>query len=655
MATAEALYRVQRRLGGRRADPFREKDSVRGGYSLDLLRECENLWNSLAPFRASRRRCRRFTLEPEGQWGDVVRRRGRDITEARLLAEQGRPALQNNLIRQCTKTLVRLFRTNKTQATCISNDRDEQKLSEMMSQAVEVVSDLNRTFELDAAAMLEMMVGGGCCSRVGYRYLPSLQRVEACCENVPMPRLFFNPVADIRLWDLSVIGQLHDYTWGQVKTLFCQTSADLDKIAAMFARYRQSDYFTGGQNLQSGDEDSLSFHTPPRPDLYRVVEVWRLETREFLYAHDTLRGEETWYEGDLAAAERLLAAENEARALQALQAGAGPMPVEYRRKLRQVWYYRFLTPLGEVIREGRSPYWHEQHPYVLKFLSLFDGTPHSFVEDIIPQQKMLNRYISSWDFIVNTSAKNTLAIAEGSIPPGHSIEEYAREYRRVGGIIYYRPLPGGGGVPQEISSSSRVVGMSEMITLMQGMIEHISGVHPALQGQQAPGGTSGRLYEQQATNASLQHVDLIDTFNDYRLERDRKLMKTIQQYWDPEKFVRLCGKEYTGESLYYDSRRVKESELDLKLTESPTSSVYRARLEEPLMQLFASGQLPLELYLKNTTLPFADKMLQQIEALRQGQAQQAAALGEQVAAEAAARYGQPDTGAVGMLRRGIAA
>lgn len=575
------------------------------------------------------------------------------MTEAQQLAEQGRPPLQNNRIRQCTKTLQGLFRSNKTQAICISHDRDEQKLAEMMSQALEVVADVNRCFELDASNMLELMISGACCSRIGYRYLPALQQVEVYNENTSIPRMFFTPVHDIRLWDLRTIGQLHDYEWGQIKTLFCRTSTDLKRVADMFARYRQSDYFTGGANLRSTDDDNLSFYTPARPELFRVIEVWRLETQEFIYAHDTLRGEETWYDGDLAAAERLLDEENARRTAQALAAGAEPMPVEYRRRFREVWYYRFLTPLGEILREGRSPYWHESHPYELKFLALFDGEPHPFVEDIIPQQKMLNRYISSWDFIVNTSAKNTLAIAEGSIPPGHTIEEYAREYRRVGGIIYYRPLPGGGGVPQEISSNSRVVGMSEMISLMQNLIQDISGVHPALQGQAAQSGTSGKLYEQQATNAAIQHVDLIDTFNDYRLARDRKLMKTVQQYWEPRKFIRLCGKSYSGESIYYDSQRVKESELDLKLTESPTSTTYRARLEEPLMQLFSSGQIPLELYLKNTTLPFADKMLEQLQALRQGQAMEAAALQGQIATQAANQYGAPDPQTLQLLQQNL--
>ncbi len=654
MPTAEALYRVQKQLGRNRKDPFTVKDSVNGGYSLDILRECENYWNALSYFRKKRVRCRRYTLDPEGQWSDKIKRNGREMTEAQHLSEQGRSALQSNLIRQCTKTLVGLFRSNRTQAVCISNDREEQKLSEMMSTAIDVVSDLNRTFELDASGILEMMISGCCCSRIGYSYIPNLQKTEVYNQNVQIPRLFFNPVSDIRSWDVRVIGQLHDYSWGQIKTHFCHTTADYNKVSDMFARYRQSDYYTGGQSMSTKEEDNLSFYMPVRPDLYRVIEVWRIETMEFLYAHDTLKGEEIWYEGNLAEAQRMIDEENARRLEQALSAGVEPMLTEYSRKFREVWYYRFMTPLGEILKEGRSPYWHEQHPYEIKFLSLFDGEPHSFVEDIIPQQKILNRYISSWDFIVNTSAKNTLAIAEGSIPEGHSIEEYAREWKKIGGIIYYRPLPGGGGIPTEISSGSHVVGMSEMISLMQSMIQNISGVHPALQGQAPNSGTSGKLYEQQTTNASIQQVDLIDTFNDYRLTRDRKLMKTIQQYWDPNKFVKLCGKNYTGESLWYDSERVKDSELDLKLSESPTSSVYRARLEEPLMQLFNSGQLPLELYLKNTTLPFADKMLEQIESMKQGNMEQAGIIGQNISDQAQQQYGKADPNAVRMLQEGMA-
>ena len=44
--------------------------------------------------------------------------------------------------------------------------------------------------------------------------------------------------------------------------------------------------------------------------------------------------------------------------------------VEYTYSIEQYWYYRYMTPFGDVLQEGRSPYWHKEHNYILNIIRL---------------------------------------------------------------------------------------------------------------------------------------------------------------------------------------------------------------------------------------------------------------------------------------------
>lgn len=51
------------------------------------------------------------------------------------------------------------------------------------------------------------------------------------------------------------------------------------------------------------------------------------------------------------------------------------------------WHCRWLAPDGTVLSEYDSPFGHGTHPFAIKFYPLTDGEVHSFVEDVIDQQR----------------------------------------------------------------------------------------------------------------------------------------------------------------------------------------------------------------------------------------------------------------------------
>ena len=61
--------------------------------------------------------------------------------------------------------------------------------------------------------------------------------------------------------------------------------------------------------------------------------------------------------------------------------------IEYEYMIQSYWYYRYLSPFGDILDEGESPYSHGSHPYTMKAYPFVDGELHSFVSDIIDQQR----------------------------------------------------------------------------------------------------------------------------------------------------------------------------------------------------------------------------------------------------------------------------
>lgn len=128
------------------------------------------------------------------------------------------------------------------------------------------------------------------------------------------------------------------------------------------------------------------------------------------------------------------------------------------------WYYYYLSPLGDILAEGETPYEHKSHPYVFKAYPFIDGEIHSFVGDVIDQQRYTNRLITLYDWIMRASAKGVLMIPEDCIPQGMSPEEFSEAWAKFNGVVIYKPNKSGQ-VPQQVASNSTNIGINELLQL----------------------------------------------------------------------------------------------------------------------------------------------------------------------------------------------
>jgi hypothetical protein len=592
-------------------------DSVESKSDSEILLSCKYAWEKLEPFRERRRRNYRYLFGKH--WDDMVEDvNGSLIKEEELIKRRGRVPLVHNLIRQILKTVVGQYRSNKTQAIVSVRDTDEVKLGEMMSIALQYVNQVNQKEQLDADALLEMCTSGVCFQSAKYELLPMRGTPDGFVENLNTARMFWSSnLEDPRGWDLKMIGQIHDLRISDVVAAFSKGSRK--KAIEIRKTYSES----GAGIFHYSQHDKFEFLVPANPKICRVIEVWREETKEMFQCHDLLEGKLYWVNPEDI---KKIDIQNAERILEYQKIGVGKedaLLINYKWGIHKFWYYRFLTPWGNILDEGETPYWHNSHPFTYRYYNLYDGMPHPFVEDMIDQNRMINRMLTQWDYIQSTSAKNPvfydLQALKGTTP-----EQLKEDYQTPGAMIGF-DVPATKKLSDMFVSEKGTppnVGTFDMISLMSQFMDTISGVHGAMRGEKPASGTAASLFAQQTQQSAVNLVDLFESFQLFRVDGDTKMMKVIQQYYDKKKIIRVAGENYSKEASYYDPDRVRDAEFDLIISESTSTTSYRGIMDNFLLELFKEKAIDIKMMLSNVTFPFAEKLLQSIESEEQQQAQQ---------------------------------
>ncbi len=190
-----------------------------------------------------------------------------------------------------------------------------------------------------------------------------------------------------------------------------------------------------------------------------------------------------------------------------------------------VWRYAYVTEDGEIIREGDSPYRHRKHPFIFTAYPFLDGEIHSFVGDLIDQQRYTNRLITLYDWVIRASAKGVLLFPKDAIPDSGNIFDIADQWSRFNGVIVYN-AKAGQPMPQQVSGNTMNIGIGELLDIQMRMMEDVSGVSGALQGRMESKSMSGTLYSQQTENSLTSLRDILETFDGF-IEEALKIEKAM--------------------------------------------------------------------------------------------------------------------------------
>lgn len=495
---------------------------------LDLLDCARKCWEAMDTFREERKRNKRFTFGD--QWGDLMPTPEGMMREEDYIRAQGNIPLKNNLIRRLVRNVLGVFRNQWKSPVCEARDPQETLQAELMQRLLDYSGEVNRMEEVYARTLEEFLISGLAIHR---KWFGLKGGKPQCQTDAVSPDNFFLDAAsrDFLNRDMAVVGELHDLTFGALCSSFASSPDDYETLQHIY----MPGPTIGGGRFGMNPEVSSDFFTPSDPGLCRVIEIWTREFYPVYVCHDPMRGEYFRIRADRKA--ELVDAVNRRRRLEGHDSHK---MIETDWRMDEEWHFHFLTPDGVVLGEGKSPYAHGQHPYAVKAYPFIDGEIHSFVSDIIDQQKYTNRLISMYDWVLRASAKGVLLFPEGALPEGVELSDIAEEWSRFNGVIVFRPRAGVP-VPQQVSSNASNIGITDLLNIQMNMMEDISGVNGALQGKLDSSTMSGTLYDQQTRNSLTALADLLKTYEDFILEATALEVSNIRQFYTPAHIRAVTG------------------------------------------------------------------------------------------------------------------
>ena len=581
--------------------------------AFDVLMEAQHYWNQMDDFRHDRERNKRYTYGY--QWDDIICVDGKKMSEADYIKAQGSVPLKNNLIRRLVRNVIGVYRSQLKEPTCTARDRDEQKLSETMSTILQCNMQLNRMNEVNARSMEEFLISGFIVHRKSYGWRNGK---EDCWTDYVQPNNFFidNNMRDFRGWDVTCLGEVHDVSFGQLCEQFAQTPQEYRRLKEIYKWASRREYIASyAERFGYSRLENYDFLLTSEPGRCRVIEVWRKEQKPRYRCHDYQNGD--IFKIEVSDYEEQVAQVNRERMQMAKAAG---MPEEEVPLIKATWfvddywYFYYLSPFGDILREGETPFEHGSHPYVFKAYPFIDGEIHSFVADVIDQQRYTNRLIVLYDWIMRASAKGVLLMPEDCLPDGVSMEDIAESWTEFNGVIVYKPSASRQ-IPQQVANNSTNIGITELLNLQLKFFEDISGVNGALQGKPGFSGQSASMYNQQVQNSTMSLLDMLETYSQFTCDGAYKDVKNMQQFYDTKRVFNIAGK--SGAQIEYDPKKIRDVEFDLSITESTSTPAYRQLANDWLMQLWQAQAISVEQLLEFGDFPFADELLQSIKSQKE--------------------------------------
>lgn len=587
--------------------------------NLTLLWRCVRDWDAMDYLRKEHSRNLRY--KNGDQWSDTVPdpdHPHRTIREDALISRSGKVPLKHNYIQQYIRNIHGQLLSSPTQTVVYARSRDDQPLGEMLTNALQACHQLNRIRKIDINVVEELCLTGIACAKVRYGYWSTKNRTDGKIDLVNINRLFFNAdIEDPRLTDIRRIGELHDYTFDDLVRNFATCREDVQALREIYGICHDHTKLENLYENHASRLQNLNFLYTNDLGKYRVIEVWERLGRWVLYIHDYADGtEEIYTELTMQEVEAI----NASRIEQGMAAGIAPDTVKLiyaREQYEYYWRVKYLTPNGYCIKETESPYAHEEHPYVLAAMPVIDGRFKAVLSDVIDIQRYINRLLTLLDFIIGASAKGLLMVPQECIPDDMDIQDFAREYVKTNGVILIKK-GAYDKLPKQISMNGTNIGAWEMFAQEMNIMQQISGLNGAVQGQVPRANTPSSLYAQQAQNSMMNFVVLFENYNMFCEERDEKLLKVLMQYYTTRRYIGTNGKTAGEMAKFYEPEMAQKIEdFNLTAAKSNDTPVFRQMTDDLLMKLLESGRIPLEIFLNNCSLPGADKLLAEVKSFNE--------------------------------------
>lgn len=443
---------------------------------MNRFEEAVRAYADMADLR--RRRARYYNYTFGRQWLDPVTdpKTGRRMTEGELSEQMGKKPLTNNLLRQLVKTVVGRFRYRTGEERAAGRG--------IRRGFMAGVAEANQLDEMDCRMLEEFLISGCAIQRVVCERRPGGEGVWI--DNVDPARFFVNRHTDPRGHDIELAGMLHDMCFSELAGRFAPNGgAEAERLRLIYSNALPGPFGSGPCGK------------------CRVAEVWSLDAESVVRCFDSASGRY-----------------DELVCPPGHSCGAGE-----RLDTRTEWVCRWYAHDGTLLAAYRSPWRHGSHPFAVKFYPLTGGEVHSLVEDVIDQQRAVNRLTTLIDHVIGTSAKGVLLFPADQLPDGMTMGDVAAEWARPDGVIPFQPRAGVAG-PEQMVSGKEPSSAYRLLEMELALMRQSSGVSAALSGQATDADArSAALHEAQAAASGIALLDMFAAFDSFRAARDRKVEK----------------------------------------------------------------------------------------------------------------------------------
>lgn len=356
----------------------------------------------------------------------------------------------------------------------------------------------------------------------------------------------------------------------------------------------------GVRRAKFGDENTVPDAELTLEDRYLATTMVRVIDRQYWKVAPTQVV--LFRSGDL----RVIENATEAQKQQALAAGG----MLFTRPMKRVRWT--ISTWGEVLlADGWSPY---KHFTVVPYYPFFRrGQTRGLLNNLVGPQEMLNKALSQYLHIINTTANSGWLVEQNSLTNMSSadLEERGAE---TGLIIEYKV---GSKKPEKITPNTIPSGVDKLVALGSQKIRTISGISDALRGQ-APAGASGRAIQSLQFGSQLSLAVPLDNLAYTRHLVGSRLLDLIQGFMDLPQLLRIVerddeGEEYTSElPINWPTTAggvlndLTTGEYDVVITEQPSQVTFENGQYEQAMAMKEKGApIPWSWIIKYSSL--ADK------------------------------------------------
>lgn len=186
----------------------------------DMVEYCSLLYSRLSDFRDRRKRSVDFYYGR--QLRDMVKDpdSGNDITEEELLMKRGYPQIVTNIIYKVARTMVSQYSSSVGDPYCVARDRDEQKVGEMLSAALQYVYQRGSLQVKNTNSFLEFVLSALPGWKVGFGWNEETQSNEVYVDEIDDNRIFFDDnTGGLYFEKIQTVGYLHSMNMTDVDDL----------------------------------------------------------------------------------------------------------------------------------------------------------------------------------------------------------------------------------------------------------------------------------------------------------------------------------------------------------------------------------------------------------------------------------------------------